>query len=193
METFAETLSEPRSVEHYDLLERSTKKAKSNGSSGALESQEVVMETSMEAIGGVDHPDLGRRGDERPLSFKEACMGLSQGLGEDMSIPDYASDDDVIIQEEEEEDCPTIALTKEEKARLRNPWRLTLIIKVMGRKVSFAYLLRRIKSMWRPKAPMEMVAIDNDYFLVRFQYVEDYKFTKYEGPWMVLDHYLIVN
>lgn len=47
--------------------------------------------------------------------------------------------------------------------------------------------------MWKPNAPMEMIAIDNDHFLVRFQLVEDYKFAKYEGPWMILDHYLIVN
>lgn len=77
-----------------------------------------------------------------------------------------------IVQEEEEVYYPTIALTKEEKVRLRKPWRLTMIIKVMGRKVGFAYLLRRLRQM-----STEMVAIDNDYFLVRFQSVEDYKFA----------------
>ena len=38
-----------------------------------------------------------------------------------------------------------------------------------------------------------MVAIENDYFLVRFALVEDYSYAKFEGPWMILNHYLIVK
>lgn len=153
----------------------------------------MVMETSPEVFEGMCAPGHGGVEAARPISFKEACMSKPQGMEEDMTVADYTSDDDAIIQEEEEEDCPTIALTREEKARLRQSWRLTLIIKVLGRKVGYVYLLRHIRSMWKSKAPMELVAIDHDYFLVRFQSVKDYKFAKYEGPWMVLDYYLIVN
>ncbi|XP_019153666.1 PREDICTED: uncharacterized protein LOC109150204 [Ipomoea nil] len=38
-----------------------------------------------------------------------------------------------------------------------------------------------------------MVAIDNDYFLVKFGSVDDLNFAKFEGPWMILNHYLIVK
>lgn len=134
METFSEMLSKPRSLEDHDLLERSMKKAKSISIGSALQSQEVVMETPLEVLREINFLEHGRAGADRSISFKEACMGISQGLGEDMSIPDYVSDDDVIVQEEEEEDCLTIALTREEKARLRKPWRLTLVIKVMGKR-----------------------------------------------------------
>lgn len=37
----------------------------------------------------------------------------------DLDNVDYIFDDDVPCPEEEEEDCPTIYLTKDEKARLR--------------------------------------------------------------------------
>ena len=37
-----------------------------------------------------------------------------------------------------------------------------------------------------------MVALENDYFLVRFTSMDDYVYAKFEGPWMILDHYLIV-
>lgn len=40
---------------------------------------------------------------------------------------------------------------------------------------------------------MELVAIDDDYFLVKFFLVDDYQFAKYGGPWMILEHYLIVK
>lgn len=38
-----------------------------------------------------------------------------------------------------------------------------------------------------------MVALEEDYFLVKFHSVTDYEFAKFGGPWMVLEHYLIVQ
>lgn len=43
-------------------------------------------------------------------------MGLSRQDYDSKFDMDYVYDDDVINVEEDEEDCPTIALTKEEKA-----------------------------------------------------------------------------
>ncbi|XP_031116795.1 uncharacterized protein LOC116020462 [Ipomoea triloba] len=59
--------------------------------------------------------------------------------------------------------------------------------------LGYSYLLRRLTSLWRPKARIELVTIDNGYFLVKFYSMDDYEFAKYGGPWMVLDHYLIVK
>lgn len=33
----------------------------------------------------------------------------------------------------------------------------------------------------------------NDYYLVNFTNEEDYNFVLFEGPWIILDHYLIVR
>ncbi|XP_031111999.1 uncharacterized protein LOC116015971 [Ipomoea triloba] len=63
----------------------------------------------------------------------------------------------------------------------------------MGRSVGYACLLKRLTAIWRPKARMELVTVDNDYYLVKFSLVDDYEFAKYGGPWMVLDQYLIVK
>ncbi|XP_019167843.1 PREDICTED: uncharacterized protein LOC109163549 [Ipomoea nil] len=96
--------------------------------------------------------------------------------------------------EEDDPLCPTIRLTKEEVEAIRAPWRKTLIVKVMGRRVGYdAYLLRRLVSMWKPKGSLDLIAIDNDYFLVQFGAVDDLEFAMFGGPWMVLDHYLIVK
>lgn len=40
---------------------------------------------------------------------------------------------------------------------------------------------------------MELVALDDKYFLVKFFSVDDYEFAKYGGLWMILEHYLIVK
>ncbi|XVF67807.1 hypothetical protein PTKIN_Ptkin10aG0151500 [Pterospermum kingtungense] len=63
----------------------------------------------------------------------------------------------------------------------------------MGRTVGYNYLLRKIHAMWRPKLRIELVALENDYFLVKFASSDDYNYAKFEGPWMILDHYLIVK
>ena len=59
--------------------------------------------------------------------------------------------------------------------------------------MGYAYLLRRIKALWHPKSHIDLVAMDNDYFLVKFASKDDYNFAKYEEPWMVMEHYLIVK
>lgn len=35
--------------------------------------------------------------------------------------------------------------------------------------------------------------MDNDFFMVRFSDESDYKYALYEGPWRMLDHYLLVQ
>ncbi|XP_031095188.1 uncharacterized protein LOC115999480 [Ipomoea triloba] len=75
--------------------------------------------------------------------------------------------------------CPTIPVSKEEKERLRRPWRRTLIIKVLGRK--------------KPESNFDLIAIDQDYYLARFDALQDYEFAKYEGPWIIMGHYLTVQ
>lgn len=67
------------------------------------------------------------------------------------------------------------------------------IVKVMGRNVDYTYLLKRLTTIWHPKARMELVTMENGYYLAKFAFVDDYEFAKYGGPWMVLDHYLIVK
>ena len=48
----------------------------------------------------------------------------------------------------------------------------------MGRSVGYSYLARRLKTLWKPKYPIKIVAIDNEYFIVTFEYVEDYNYAK---------------
>ncbi|XP_019176864.1 PREDICTED: uncharacterized protein LOC109172167 [Ipomoea nil] len=100
---------------------------------------------------------------------------------------------DTDVDEDDDPLCPTIRLSKKEVEAIRAPGRKALIIKMMGRRVGYAYLRRRLSSMWRSKGSMDLIAIANDYFLVRFGSIDDLEFAMYKGPWMILDHYLIVK
>ncbi|XP_031127559.1 uncharacterized protein LOC116029652 [Ipomoea triloba] len=138
-------------------------------------------------------------GAERPRSYLDSVVGKGTDATPFLvdNIADAGGDDlnaeEVPDDEDDDPTCPTVRLSVREKEQIREPWRQTLIIKVMGRRVGYAYLLRRLTTMWKPKGRLELIALENDYFLVRFGLREDLEFAKYEGPWMTLDHYLIVK
>lgn len=43
--------------------------------------------------------------------------------------------------------------------------------------MNYNYLLRRLRTIWNPSSGMELIAIENDYFLARFSTMEDYNFS----------------
>lgn len=55
----------------------------------------------------------------------------------------------------------------------------------MGTTVGYNNLLKRIKTLWKSKALTKMVALENNYFIVRLSFVEDYNYAKFDGPGMV--------
>ena len=84
-------------------------------------------------------------------------------------------------------------LSKEEKIRICKLWKQTLIVKLLGRTIGFNLLLRKIRELCRPNAAVDLVAIDNGFFLAKFSSLEDYEYDKFRGPWMIFNHYLTVR
>ncbi|XVF80636.1 hypothetical protein PTKIN_Ptkin15bG0090000 [Pterospermum kingtungense] len=182
-----------RSTEEMDQIERSTKKSKITNDD--FDSVDVMMETIPSNNLDATKEMMGLGASIARPSFKDTLLrdrgrGSTSALWDDEGL--VSDDDEEVNIKEEEEECPTIRLTKEEKIRLRQLWCQTLIGKVLRRSVGYNTLLRRIMALWRPKLKIEMVAIENDYFLIKFKSSGDYHYTKFEGPWMVMEHYLIV-
>ncbi|KAI9095389.1 hypothetical protein K1719_026423 [Acacia pycnantha] len=73
------------------------------------------------------------------------------------------------------------------------PWKNALIIKVLGENFP-SYIIRdRINRMWHPWDPLKLIPLSNCYFIVSFSNKEDREYAFQEGPWMIEDHYLIVQ
>ncbi|XP_057450418.1 uncharacterized protein LOC130742100 [Lotus japonicus] len=51
----------------------------------------------------------------------------------------------------------------------------------------------RIQRLWAREGDVKVMDLSEEYFLVRFSSENDYKFALYEGPWMIADHYLMVQ
>ncbi|WJX44582.1 hypothetical protein P8452_31536 [Trifolium repens] len=86
-----------------------------------------------------------------------------------------------------------IRLVDEEWSKWSNPWRMTLAIKVMGKKVNFKVLESNLKRKWTKNGAITIVDMVDGYYMVHFQNKEDYDHALFEGPWLVADHYIIVQ
>ena len=40
---------------------------------------------------------------------------------------------------------------------------------------------------------MDLVSLDDDFFLVKFSAIDDYEYAMLRGPWMIFNHYLTLR
>ncbi|MBA0792766.1 hypothetical protein Gohar_017238 [Gossypium harknessii] len=69
----------------------------------------------------------------------------------------------------------------------------TVVIKLLGRKITFNAILNIIKILWKTKSPFQLMDLENDYYLVQFNDEEDFKNVLTKGPWVIFGQYLTVR
>lgn len=107
---------------------------------------------------------------------------------------DDVSDDDIAPEDITFDDrCPIILLSKEEKKRMRKPWRNSLIIKMFDGNLGYMGLMRRLKKKWNLKGELALTDIGCKYFIARFTNSADYNYVLTQGPWMLDDNYLTIR
>lgn len=71
---------------------------------------------------------------------------------------DEDEDDDTIINPDKEDpNCPTILLFKEEKKKLRTPWKKSLIIEMFDGSLGCMQLMKRLKTKWAIEGDLTLV------------------------------------
>ncbi|KAK3417609.1 hypothetical protein EUGRSUZ_H03558 [Eucalyptus grandis] len=90
-------------------------------------------------------------------------------------------------------DVPILKSSKEEKERLRQPWRQPLIINLLGQTVGYDLLCKKLLQIWSPKGELVRINLSNKFFIATFFLPEDYYFVVGERPWMIFDHYLAIR
>lgn len=86
-----------------------------------------------------------------------------------------------------------ITYTEEELESWAKPWRNTLIIKVLGKKVSFRTLENKLMCDWKVNETIKITDLADDFYLVRLSSQKDYMHALFDGPWKVVDYYIIVH
>lgn len=143
------------------------------------------------ARGGPPVPQPGA-----PMTFRDAAACHS---GANPHFPQLEEEDEISDDEEPPDHilnnprCPIIRLSKEEKMRLRKPWKHTLIIKLFKAKIGYMSLFKRLKKKWALKGGMVLTDIGYEYFIARFSNHDDYNHVLMQGPWMLDDNYLTIR
>ncbi|CAI0476314.1 unnamed protein product [Linum tenue] len=88
---------------------------------------------------------------------------------------------------------PELKISSQLKERLCLPWKRTLVARLLGKSVSYQYICSQLRWKWRPAGSMEILDLNNSTFLVNFSNEKDYLNALTGGPWVILEHYLVVH
>lgn len=83
-----------------------------------------------------------------------------------------------------------IKLSKDTKKHIRERWCKVVIVKLVGRSVTFSYMQSKLNQLWKPEDRMDVVDLSHGFFLVRFYSKDDLNSVKRRGPWFLGDHFL---
>ncbi|KAJ1425768.1 Ribonuclease H-like superfamily [Sesbania bispinosa] len=202
--------------EETDILVRSTKKQKQGLVNNSPTVREVLENESQSTTVVKETPNMGNATlfptatsmhlSRKTVSYRDICAGNNGGnepdgyveseseysdSGEDSSDNGNMFDEELLASWDPL--CPIVKISREEKKGICIPWKRTVIIKLMGKRIGFRMLQNRLSKLWQPSSSMEIIDMENDYFLVRFSNSDDLNHVLEHGPWMILDHYLVVQ
>ncbi|MBA0577536.1 hypothetical protein Golob_025010 [Gossypium lobatum] len=69
----------------------------------------------------------------------------------------------------------------------------TLIIKLLGRRISFNALLLQVTMVWKTRSSFQLMDMENDFYFVCFNDKDDYCKVMIRGPWVIFRQYLTVH
>ncbi|CAL1355902.1 unnamed protein product [Linum trigynum] len=125
------------------------------------------------------------------ISYRNALTGQSSQQPSKGSTWTFVGEHDMIPGDFNGE--PALNLSETFKERLCQPWKKTLVVRLLGRSVSYAYLCSQLRWKWRPSGALDIIDLNNETFLVTCSNDQDYLTTLSGGPWVILDHYLLVH
>ncbi|KAI9112523.1 hypothetical protein K1719_016446 [Acacia pycnantha] len=93
----------------------------------------------------------------------------------------------------QEGDIPCIDFSMSIREALARGMERTLVIKLLGRYITYQNLVSRTRALWQAKGSFNLVDMENGFFCANFDLEEDYLKALTGGPWMVYGSYLTVQ
>lgn len=136
-------------------------------------------------------------------SFREALLsvqGLSdgevrlEGEWEEEELPENRWYKEVVIPEEKRKGgLLEIKVSDEEIMNWSEQWQKTLVINVLGKKVNYRALENKLNRDWARAGKIKIIDMPRGFYAVQFAEDADYNHALFEGPWMIADHYILVQ
>ncbi|KAL4355375.1 hypothetical protein GQ457_06G019410 [Hibiscus cannabinus] len=71
--------------------------------------------------------------------------------------------------------------------------RNVIIVRLLGRNIGYQTLLNHIHAVWKPMGELQLIDLENSYFLVRIEDPRDYRKILTKEPWTIYGSYLTVQ
>lgn len=184
---------EELSPEETDMIVQSNKKVKTGDSSGM-----EIGESQMEMVPSTF-----------PVFYRSKLVGadLNENMEDDAGGEDIPPLEDAANVDESDDGSqpdmnvgekstrPMLKVSKEEYASWCKPWNLTLLVKLTGKTVGVNFMKNLLEKLWNRHGlgKMQIIDLPEGFFAVSFATLEEYNYAYHEGPWLVADHYLIVQ
>ncbi|QHN98184.1 RNA-directed DNA polymerase [Arachis hypogaea] len=88
---------------------------------------------------------------------------------------------------------PRVIFSEEGLAALSVPYKEAIVVKVLGKHMSYTAMVHKMGMVWRLKGGFQVLDVGNGYFLVKFDAFEDQERVLLGGPWMISGFYLAVK
>ncbi|KAK9032377.1 hypothetical protein V6N11_056648 [Hibiscus sabdariffa] len=122
----------------------------------------------------------------KAFSYKESLIKTTSAIPSESE--ELIDEDDIVFEEGDivrsdingviSIDFSNIILSLAEKSL-----ELTVVVKLLGRRIGYNALRTKIYELWKPSQPIRLMDIENDYYLVSFRAHSDYKRILASGPW----------
>ncbi|KAI9071659.1 hypothetical protein K1719_046378 [Acacia pycnantha] len=161
---------------------------------GSLVSHVPETQMSLEPSPPQDTPmgdDIAAAAEPKVPSFKDKLLNTD-------SNPMLEDDEDIVLEQGDVSIglngmIPTVDFATHVLDTLNKKMGLTVVVKLLGRKIGYRYLRSQLQSLWKPSGQLKLIDLHDDCFLVRFQDDLDYQNALLTGPWMIFGHYLTVQ
>ncbi|CAL1360276.1 unnamed protein product [Linum trigynum] len=87
------------------------------------------------------------------------------------------------FDEEDDPTCPPIPFTAAEMRIYRRPWRSALVVKSLGRVVSYTVLSKCLQAIWAKSGGLQITYACNGFYLVKFTSARNFERALTGGPW----------
>ncbi|XP_028805247.1 uncharacterized protein LOC114760151 [Neltuma alba] len=129
-------------------------------------------------------------------SYSEMLKGRLEGSREQDEVPkleSLRSEIKVLKHKRGAINIPEFVLAERALQQIRKPFQLSLIVKLLGARMSNRIMEQRIQKMWAKKGSVSVIDLSNDFYVVQFTAIDDYEIVVLGGPWMISDSYLTVR
>ncbi|CAI0387118.1 unnamed protein product [Linum tenue] len=171
----------------------------------AIPSSEMVIDSSPLPVSlsqqGMQSKEVGERKGQseevvsatNPGSYARALTGPASRAPSPNQLIQWTPVGEHDLVTEEHNGEPALRVSPQFKAKICAPWQKTLVVRLLGLRIGFVTMCNRLKGLWRPCGAMEVKDLDHDCFLVKLDNEQDYFRALTDGPWVIHDHYLVVQ